>query len=198
MPKLSPLQWIIVAAFQAFYGFAVFALTRDYYQRHPPVTVGAGGGRPAPHPAASATPPPAGSLGQPFGAGSTIPEAVAERDPVLLAQLGDERLRQGLYQDAIPLYRRALALAPDDVDTHNDLGLALHYAGDSQQALEVLKQGVEKDPRFQRIWLTLGFVQSQTAERPEAAYAFREAIAIEPGNDIAAEAQRLLDRLGEP
>ena len=35
MPKLSPLQWLLLAVFLAFYGFAVFALTRDYYIRHP-------------------------------------------------------------------------------------------------------------------------------------------------------------------
>ena len=33
MPNLSVLQWIIVAVFQVFYGFAVFALTRDHYER---------------------------------------------------------------------------------------------------------------------------------------------------------------------
>ena len=36
MPKLSPIQWIIVALFLGFYGFAVFALTRDHYLRNPP------------------------------------------------------------------------------------------------------------------------------------------------------------------
>jgi hypothetical protein len=36
MPRLTPLQWSLFAVFLIFYGFAVFALTRDYYLRHPP------------------------------------------------------------------------------------------------------------------------------------------------------------------
>ncbi len=35
MPKLSPLHWVAFVFLFVFYGFAVFALTRDYDLRHP-------------------------------------------------------------------------------------------------------------------------------------------------------------------
>jgi tetratricopeptide (TPR) repeat protein len=198
MPKLSPLQWLIVALFQAFYGFAVFAVTRDYYHRHPIVPrAGAPGGSTA-APAAGSQRVPAGGLTETLGSDSAIPESLVRQDPVLLAQLGDERFAQRQFQEAIRIYRKVLEMKPEDVDTHNDLGLALHYAGDSEQALRVLKEGVEQDPKFQRIWLTLGFVQTQTAEKPEAEFALREAIKLDPDSDIAKEAKRLLSRLGQP
>ncbi len=194
MPKLSPIQWLIVASLQLFYGFAVFALTRDYYQRR--VT------QAAPTASLSKTASPhaeqasaSGNIMQQFDAGSAIPESVVQKDPALLAKLGDERFHQHQYQDAIDIYRQVLAMRPDDVDTHNDLGLALYYSGQPGQALAVLKKGAEQDPGFQRIWLTLGFVQMHTAERPEARYALQEAIKLGAGNKIAQEAERLLVKL---
>ncbi len=195
MPKLSPIQWLIVAALQVFYGFAVFALTRDYYQHR--VT------QAAPTASLSRTASPhtgqasgtRGSITQQFDAGSAIPESVVQKDPALLAKLGDERFQQRQYQEAIGIYRQVLAMRSDDVDTHNDLGLALYYSGQPGQALAVLKQGAEQDPGFQRIWLTLGFVQMHTAERPEARFALQEAIKLGAGNKIAQEAERLLVKL---
>jgi hypothetical protein len=35
MPTLRPLHWLLALVVLAFYGFAVFAVTRDYYIRHP-------------------------------------------------------------------------------------------------------------------------------------------------------------------
>jgi tetratricopeptide (TPR) repeat protein len=198
MPKLSAVQWTIVAVIQVFYGFAVFALTKDYYQRQQAVQ--AVMQTPASPPGRAAAPerelPP---IVPPAAGGSAIPESVVQNDPILLADLGDERFSQRRYQDAIDIYRRVLELAPDDVDTHNDLGLALHYSGDSSQALQVLKKGAEKDPKFQRIWLTLGFVQLHTNERPEAVYALRQAIALGADSQVGQEAERLLQTLeGNP
>ena len=187
MPKLTPIQWLVVAAIQIFYGYAVFALTRDYYQRRP---------------AAAQAPSPAVHQGTPavnrtVSPPSAIPESVVQRDPVLLAQEGDEHFVQRRYPEAIRIYRQVLELNPDDVDTYNDLGLALHYSGDSGQALKVLKQGVEKNPSFQRIWLTLGFVQTQTDERGEAGYAMQEAIKLDPESRVGQEAKRMLESMGQ-
>ena len=187
MPKLTPIQWLIVAAIQLFYGFAVFALTRDYYQRQLPV---ARAGAQSPH-----APPAVARPVSPTGSPSAIPESVVQKDPVLLAQVGDERFRQRLYPDAIRIYRQVLELNPNDVDTYNDLGLALHYSGDSGQALQVLKQGLEKEPGFQRIWLTLGFVQTHTNERSEAGLTLQEAIKLDPESEVGQEAKRMLESL---
>jgi tetratricopeptide (TPR) repeat protein len=200
MPQLSALQWIIVVVFQAFYGFAVFALTKDYYERQQAVQAvmqsTGNHGKASPRARAAAPerelPP---IVPPPEAGGSVIPEAMVQQDPVLLAQLGDERFRQRQYSDAIGIYRRVLEMAPDDTDTYNDLGLALYYSGDSAEALRVLKEGAEKDPGFQRIWLTLGFVQMHTDERGEARFALQQAIELGGDDEVGAEASRILESL---
>lgn len=186
MPKLSWLQAVGVVFFLAFYGFAVFALTRDYYMRHPPSLAAA----PAvPHPAGQARPRPGGPT---LGNESSIPASVAETNPVLLSQQADELFGQGRYAEAIPIYRRILALSADDLDAHNDLGLALHYTGQTAEALTILAQGTAKGPEFQRIWLTYGYVQGQVGDGQGAMAALTRARDLGPDTGIGKEAGRLL------
>jgi tetratricopeptide (TPR) repeat protein len=188
LPKLTPLQWLLAAIFLGFYGFAVFAFTRDYYLRHPPQRSTT---PPAPHALSAPTGAPAGLAPQT----ETAVDGIIGSDPRLLAQEGDRLFGAGRYEAAVARYRQALALNESDVDTRNDLGLALHYLGQSDEALEVLRIGAEMDPEFQRIWLTYGFVAAQSG-RPQAARdAFEQAIALDSEAAVTAEARRMLEQL---
>lgn len=184
MPKLTPLQWLVHVLAIAFFGFAVFALTRDYYIRHPV------------RPPAAAQPSHTAS-GQPpaMGSRSAIPQTIVETDPTLLGQQADALMAAERFAEAVPAYRRVLELAPDDIETENDLGLALHYSGDTAGALAVLRKGTAAGPDFQRIWLTLGFVALAGGERTEARQALEHARDLNAGNDIGKEAIRLLGTL---
>jgi tetratricopeptide (TPR) repeat protein len=187
-PKLTPLQWLLAVIFLGFYGFAVFALTRDYYLRHPPQRTAAPA---APHALPARRSAPAGVAPQT----ETAVDAIIGSDPKLLAQEGDRLFGVRRYDAAVERYRQALALDERDVDTRNDLGLALHYLGRSDEALEVLRTGAEMDPEFQRIWLTFGFVAAQSG-RPQAARdALEQAIALDSEAAVTAEAQRMLDQV---
>jgi Flp pilus assembly protein TadD len=84
------------------------------------------------------------------------------------------------------------------VETYNDLGLALHYAGDSADALEVLREGAAGAPDFQRIWLTLGFVSLQVEDAAGARVAMAPARDLGPDNAIGKEAVRLLGLAAAP
>jgi Flp pilus assembly protein TadD len=196
LPKLTPLQWLVVLIGLFFYGFAVFALTRDYYLRHPP--------RPAaPQTAAHGTADrDTAALGQrmraALGAGDAgAPVAVDTSDPAALARTADQLFVARRFRDAIPLYRRLLELTPDDVDAQNDLGLALHYAGETAAALEVLTAGAAAAPEQQRIQLSLGFVSLQAGDAATARAALERARALSPDSDIGREAARLLGLLDE-
>lgn len=189
LPKLSPLQWLLVAAFLFFYGFTVFALTRDYYLRQPlrPVTV-------APNASDQA------EVGQRMRAAldqeaGNIPPEVIANDPRLLSQEADRLFVARRFDEAVPLYRRLLELTPGDVEIENDLGLALHYMGDSTAAVQVLRTSAEAAPQHQRIWLSLGFVAAQVGDGQLATEALTRARNLDPGTDIGAEAERLLDLL---
>ncbi len=188
MPKLTPLQWLIHAVVVFFFGFAVFAVTRDYYLRHPARPPVAAGG--SPH--AGAAP----AMGQPqpsaLGAASAIPATIVETDPVLLGQQADTLLGEGRFAEALPVYRRVLELTPNDIETQNDLGLALHYAGDTPGALAVLRQGADAGPSFQRIWLTLGFVSMASGDQAQAKKALEHSRDLGADTPIGKEAARLL------
>ena len=184
MPKLTPLQWLIHAIVVAFFGFAVFALTRDYYIRHPvrPAVAEVG----SPHAGSVKTQPP------PLGATNAIPATIVETDPALLGEQADALLGAGRFAEAVPVYRRVLELQPDDIETENDLGLALHYAGDTQGALAVLRKGTTAGPQFQRIWLTLGFVSLAAGDNAGAQEALTHARDLGADNPVGKEAARLL------
>lgn len=184
MPKLTPLQWLVSAVVIAFFGFTVFALTRDYYIRHPVRPPVAAGGNP--HGGEVRAQPSA------LGATSAIPAAIAETDPTLLGQQADSLLGAGRFAEAVPVYRRVLELMPDDIETRNDLGLALHYAGDTREALAVLRQGAKAGPSFQRIWLTLGFVSLADGDNAGAQEALTRARDLGADNPVGKEAARLL------
>ena len=116
---------------------------------------------------------------------------------MLLAQQADELFSQGRYAEAIPVYQRVLVLAPTDLDAHNDLGLALHYSGQTQAALDVLARGTTMDPKFQRIWLTYGFVLTKTGDTATATSALTKARDLDPNNGVGQEAARLLGIIRE-
>lgn len=192
MPKLSPLHWLILVAFLGFYGFAVFALTRDYYVRHPvrpPLTQVPG--ETNPHGRGQVSP-------SGLDLANAVPKSIEEGNPALLGERADRLFAERRYQEAIPLYRRVLELSPDDAETYNDLGLALHYVGDSAGALEVLRAGVAGAPDFQRIWLTLGFVSLQARDPEGARVALGRARDLDPTSAIGQEAVRLLGLADPP
>jgi len=195
LPKLTPMQWLVALLFLFFYGFAVFALTRDYYLRHPPRTA-----MPQPPAAHGAAGTDMAALGRRMQAalGAADDGASANldsSDPAALAQAADQLFAAQRFTDAIPLYRRVLALQPDDVDAQNDLGLALHYSGDTAAALEILRAGAAAAPKQQRIQLTLGFVELQAGNRDTAQQALNRARDLAPESDVGREAARLLGLL---
>lgn len=196
MPRLTPLQWILFAVFMAFYGFVVFALTRDYFLRHPPRTLATA--TPAGQTSAQATAQaaPLTFIQREVLATGKLAAAPTGSDPAQLKNDGDQLFGQQRYAEAIPYYRRALELAPNDAEASNDLGLALFYTGQSSEAIKILRTGAEQSPTFQRIWLTLGFVGAKAGDQTGARRALEKARDLGPGNDIGQEAQRQLDRLG--
>jgi Flp pilus assembly protein TadD len=187
MPRLSPLHWFILVVFLGFYGFAVFALTRDYYLRNPPqpTAVQAQSGQAAPR---------TWIQDEMQGARGSLTPLTATDIPALGRQ-ADTLFGMRRYGEAIPYYRRILELDASNVDATNDLGLALHYIGQGATAMQVLAQGAEGAPDFQRIWLTLGFVRAQNGDIAGARAALEHAQGLGADSEIGKEATRLLAAL---
>jgi len=192
MKRFSLIQALGIFVFLVFYGFAVFALTRDYYLRQFPkwqaeqIVQAPAPAHGTPRTQARPKPAPLPVIED------AVPPSIVESNPVLLAQRGDDLFAQQRYAEAITVYRRVLEMDPADTDSRNDLGLALHYSGQTAAALEALRAGTQADPSFQRIWLTLGFVSSQSGDADAARQALETARDLGPDNGVGQEAARLL------
>jgi tetratricopeptide (TPR) repeat protein len=116
-------------------------------------------------------------------------------NPEQLAILGDRFFEAGKYDMAVRVYEKVLKLKPDDADTYNDMGLALHYLGKSDSALETLKKGTQVMPSYQRVWLSLGFVLMSNGKNDEAKKALKKAAELNPATDMGQEATRMLSQI---
>lgn len=181
--------WVPMAIFQVAFGLAVFAATRYYYRDAPTTTTVTAAILDRPWSALPLEAP--GSSGV-----DTITEnVIASGDPNEISQLADELFTARQYDGAARLYAELLRLAPDHADTYNNLGLTLHYLGRSDEALDVLNQGVAAEPTHQRIWLTLGFVNSQVGDVEQARTALTNATEMGDDEDIRQSARGMLEQL---
>jgi Flp pilus assembly protein TadD len=67
--------------------------------------------------------------------------------------------------------------------------------GRSAEAVDRLNEGVAVDPGYQRIWLTLGYVNSQVGNIEQARTALTNALNMDANNDIGQSATKMLENL---
>ena len=183
--KTSKTFWVSMVVFQVAFGFAVFAITRDYYRaERTTMTSGAPRQVTTADRFSSIDPDLVVSLGD---------NAAFSQDPLEVSRRADRSFADGDYAQAAALYEKLAAMDPGNVDALNNLGLSLHYIGRSEEALQKLKEGISVDPSFQRIWLTLGFVNSSMGNTQAAREALNRAMAMDPDNDVGRSASRMLD-----
>jgi len=207
----SLLFWTLLLVFQVVFGLVVFGITRQYYfeqgLKQGQATGGVRSQAGVPHAMPAM---PAGSAGA--GGDSDLERLIAAMPapgqantgsaaidmsaaPAELARRGDELFAQGQYPRAAELYAAALERGDDDVNTYNSLGLTLHYLGRSGEAMQVLDQGIRHDANYQRIWLTLGFVNGQVGQVPQAREALERAVQMDPDSDVGRSAADMLQQL---
>lgn len=182
--------WIFLAVFQVLFGYAVFAVTRDHYQQ-PPAKIRA-------HP--STLSPSAGAWQgiRETDLSRLAPGLVGEamsQDPAEISRQANIFFANRQYEQAAKAYERLLEIEPENVEVHNNLGLTLHYLGRSTEALRWLNKGVALNAGHQRIWLTLGYVNSEIGNAEEARTALTNATQIGGDESIRQSAQRMLDAL---
>ena len=193
MPKLTISQWIYFAVFLVMYGLAVHGLTRAHYERKAMQAIAAHQPQVSQSSRPSQPGDRVGSSMQRFGPMVGPREELTIEDPVLLARLGDQLFEQKQFERAVTAYERAVQFNPSDVDSYNDLGLSLQYLGRSAEAIAVLNEGIARDGNYQRIHLTMGFVQLQSGNRPAAIGSLKRAIELDPDSDVGQAASRMLD-----
>jgi len=184
--------WIPMLVFQVAFGLTVFAITRQYYLHDTdkvsanPTTIGQ----------PTVQRPERSSENDLEQLISSFPDQSNIKDPVAMSRQADEFFANGQYDRAADLYERLLATGSSDVNTYNNLGITLHYLGRSTEAIYILNEGVAVDPTYPRIWLTLGFVNSQLGNSEQARSALTTAAQTGAGTDVGQSATKMLNALG--
>ena len=177
--------------FQVFFGLAVFAITREYYmpdtapvQGHAVTT-----GQSAPAWSRGITATDISRLSSP-GLVDSAPD-----DPAEIYRQAQEFFANRQYDRAAQLYEQLLAYTPNDAEIYNNLGLTLFYIGRTDEALRRLDEGVAVDPEHQRIWLTLGYVNSQLGNTERARTALTRATQVGDNATVRESAEKMLAEL---
>jgi predicted Zn-dependent protease len=183
--------WTLLVIFQIFFGLAVFAFTRDYYRQdtglvtgHPPI---ANQGATSWSRGVTAT-----DISRLSSPGLVEP---TPSDPAEIYRRAEEFFVSKQYPQAASLYEQLLVFSPDDAEIYNNLGLTLFYSGRPDDALRWLNEGVARDAEHQRIWLTLGYVNSQLGNTEQARVALTNAIQVGGNASISESAEKMLAEL---
>jgi len=106
--------------------------------------------------------------------------------PEPYAHLGLLEARQEHYKEAVPLYRKAMAINPAIPGLRLNLGLALFKGGDLKQAIQefqpLLKSQPPSSPEAQRLTILLGMAHYGLSEYAEAVPFLKAAAAQDAQN----------------
>ncbi len=114
-------------------------------------------------------------------------------DGETLQRLADAYFDAKRFDEAATYYKKALEHKPGDADILNDLGLSLHYLGNSAGGLNYIEEGIKKNPYHQRIWLTKGFILAYgMGDLNGARAAWEKANALNPESQVGKAASEFL------
>lgn len=115
-------------------------------------------------------------------------------DAKAFAEVGNIYFEQHKFIDAIEYYKKAVALDPNDVNSYNDIGLSYHYTNRSDEGLKYVEEGIKRNPVYQRIWLTKGFILAIRGNIADARIAWEKAYSLDPNTDIGRAAASFLEQ----
>ena len=132
------------------------------------------------------------SLKNLFGGSGAAPQPTSAEDALVLRKRGNEALAQGHLDEATRFYRKALALASNDVATLVNLGFVLNEQRRYAEARSHLEKATGLEPKHDDALYMLATVERKSGSPERAIELFRAALAVKP--DFA-ECRRDLCRL---
>ncbi len=108
-----------------------------------------------------------------------------EKHPEALHYMGVLYAQQGRHAEAIELYKKSLAVAPNVSAAHNNLGIALNSMERHEEALAAFQQAVTTDPEDVNAYNNLGGMLGYFDRQEEAINCFSKALKIKPDYDEA-------------
>jgi tetratricopeptide (TPR) repeat protein len=89
------------------------------------------------------------------------------------------------FADAVPVWKKAVELNPDDPRVHNNLGLALVETGKPEEAMTEYQRSLELNDQSSQAHNNLGSLLAQEGKIDEALAQFQRAVELNPGNGRA-------------
>jgi Flp pilus assembly protein TadD len=89
------------------------------------------------------------------------------------------------FAEAIPVWRKAVELNPDDPRAHNNLGAALVETGKQDEAMVEYRRSLELNDQSSQAHNNLGSLLAQEGRMDEALAQFERAVDLNPGNGRA-------------
>jgi tetratricopeptide (TPR) repeat protein len=94
--------------------------------------------------------------------------------------VGTRKFHEGLVEDSVADFRKALSLDPRYVEAHNYLGTALYAQGNTEEGLAHLRSAIEINPSFEHAYNNIGSILAKEGRVVEAMESYRRAIAANP------------------
>lgn len=104
-------------------------------------------------------------------------------------------LEGGLYQEAESLFRMTLNSRSADVETYNQLGIALRQQGKFEEAERCYMTALNTYPRHSGIYHNLGVLQMAKKDYTKAKRYFQKALVFNPNLKESKEMMEMLERL---
>jgi tetratricopeptide (TPR) repeat protein len=96
--------------------------------------------------------------------------------------LGDVRIAQGRYAEALDLYQRAVRIDTAYAEGHNNLGVLYARQGDYEAAIREHRLAIGYQPLLAEAHANLGVALARTGQDSAAIVEFERTIALDPGN----------------
>jgi Flp pilus assembly protein TadD len=103
------------------------------------------------------------------------------KDALALHNLGLARLYEEKYAEALTLFERAVANAPQVGPYQNSLGVALIHLGRLDDACDHFREAIRLSPEFAPVYFNLGGVLDERGDHAQAASLFDKGLQLEPG-----------------
>lgn len=91
-------------------------------------------------------------------------------------------MKENRFGEAIPAWRKALALDPDDGKAHFNLAYALSERGELDDAISEYSKAAVLTPNEPVVFANLALAQAQTRRLDDAIVNYRKALALNPAN----------------
>jgi tetratricopeptide (TPR) repeat protein len=121
--------------------------------------------------------------------------ALEPNDYDTLLILANETFDAGKYEDAKPLYTKAVELKPDNLDVRTDLGTTYWKLNDLDKAIDIFQTVLRTNPKHEFALRNLAVVSIQKGDAATAEDAVNRLASVSPQNEALATLRQDLTQL---